>query len=161
LVTTKKKPAEDIAQTSDVSVLDLSIEVDEIKTQEDFMKRVTTILSNTGLEESEIAEEDVETVAAFEMSIMPKEMSISAGEKRQIKQYSPNDYHASVKLDISKMSQILLERLAAAEYGKRLELYMTLKKSMYQVISETITRHDDYLREIMHRQQKADGIEPT
>ena len=118
--------------------------------------RVKTILSDSGI--TEATEEDILLAAQMEMAGFPNEVSISAGETRQVKQYSPNNYHLSMKLDITDLKDVTLNSIQEASEGNVLSQYVKSKTMMYQSLSNKIERGESYLRDQISQMKSDDGL---
>lgn len=152
--------AETIQKEDDEVSLSISIDVNEIKNNKQFLERLKATYSHTGIT-SDLTDKQVMLATQMDMAIMPMEISISAGEKRQITQYNPNDYFASIKLDISGMYNTVIIAVQTAPTGQKVSTYIESKKLLYELLKDRIEMHEDFLRNILHNLQEKDGLKPA
>lgn len=105
-----------------------------------------------------LTDDDLRFINNLNLEMRATEMTISVGEKRQVRQYEPNDYHASLKIDISGAWDVIFERVRQAEPAEMAAVFTESKKCFYALMSEQHTRHERWLRASIHEQQLADGI---
>ena len=104
------------------------------------------------LNDEEITEEQVqEKVKAL---IQTKEMTISVGEKRQVRQYEGNDYHESTKLEIGGLTPFLNSLQTDPKTRRRLSA-MALG-----MLTTRVNQMYNFMKASIHAQQEVDGI-PT
>lgn len=84
--------------------------------------------------------------------IRTQEMTISVGEKRQIRQYEGNDYHESTKLEISGLSPFL-DSLTVGPQTRRKLSAMALG-----MLTTRVVQMYNFMKASIHAQQKIDGI---
>jgi len=134
--------------------------VTEIKAQDvnnSMLKdRVKAILSDSGI--ADASDEDILLAAQMEMAGFPDEITVSAGETRQVKQYSPNNYHLSMKIDITDLKDVTMDSIRAANSGNILTQYVKSKTMMYQALSSKIERGESYLRDQIAQMKSDDGL---
>lgn len=108
--------------------------------------------------DDDISDEDLKLIFDLNLEFQTKEMTISAGEKRQLFQFEPNDYHASIKIDLGNSWKIIFDRVKDAPVDERVELYTKCKKIFYDLIKAQYEKHENYLRELIKVQELGDGI---
>lgn len=119
-------------------------------------KRVTELFKEIG--ESTVSTDDLILAIEMDISVIPLTLSISYSEKRQKTQYNPNDYFASMQLDVSDLGKIVLGAVKATPEGERLNAYIKYKRILYQMIEDKILMNREFLKECVHAQQQEDGI---
>lgn len=137
--------------------LGTTIDVQEIKNNKQFLERLKATYSHTGVT-SELTDKQVLLATQMDMAIMPMEITISAGEKRQVTQYNPNDYFASIKLNISGLYKAVEGAVHTAPAGQKVDTYMESKKLLYELLKDRIEMHEDFLRSILHKLEEKDGL---
>ena len=106
----------------------------------------------------ELLDEDLEFIWELVSQVSPLEITVSASETRQVRQYEPNNYHASIKISFGDAAERILERVKAAPPDKRPESFVNCKRILYGLIAEQYARNEDYLRSLMQAQQQGDGL---
>ena len=106
-----------------------------------------------------ISDEDLKLIFDLNLEFQAKEMTISAGEKRQKFQFEPNDYHASMKIDLGNSWNVIFSRVKDAPPEERAEVYQNCKKLFYDLIQAQYQKHERYLRSLLQAQAKIDGCE--
>lgn len=141
----------------DELTLGASMDVQEIKNNKLFLERLKVTFSHTGIT-SELTDKQIMSATEMDMAIMPMEITVSAGEKRQVTQYNPNDYFVSMKLDISGMYQAVITAVQTAPSGQKIATYIESKKLLYELLKDRIEMHEDFLRSILHKLEEKDGL---
>jgi hypothetical protein len=119
-------------------------------------KRVTELFKEIG--EGSVSTDDLILAIEMDISVMPLTLNVSYSEKRQKTQYNPNDYFASMQLDVSDLGKIVLGAVKAAPEGEKLNAYIKNKRILYQMIEDKISMNREFLKECVHAQQQEDGI---
>lgn len=125
----------------------------------DNQKRVLDLASRVfNKDHSNLTKDDLYTVIKMDMATFPSKMSVSASATRatQIK-YSTNNYFASIELDLSKMQQVMEEKLANFDKGELLEKYLELKANIFELIRVKHEGTENYLRSLLDEAMKKDG----
>ena len=102
-------------------------------------------------------EETILDFAQIELASFPTEVSISCGMTRQKVQYCPNVYHASMKLDVSKAIDFIINCVKTAPVGEKINTYVKLKRYHYKSLLSKINKHEDILRRALIERARADG----
>jgi hypothetical protein len=105
-----------------------------------------------------ITDEELTFIFAMATEINPLEMSISVAETRQVRPYESNNYHASMKLGFGSIVDLIHERMRKAAPEDRAAIFTECKRTLYATIATMYSRNEDYLRELILRQQVSDGI---
>jgi hypothetical protein len=98
----------------------------------------------------EITKEEVQT--KLKALIKTEKMTISVGEKRQIRQYEGNDYHESTTIEISGLSPFLDSLAVGPETRKKLSA-MALG-----MLTTRVNQMYNFMKTSIHCQQGIDGI---
>ena len=107
-----------------------------------------------------IADSDLEFVFELVTEMAPSELTISAAETRQFKAYEPNQYYASMKIDLGNVHQRIFERVKRARPEDRAATFTECKRILYSLMKEQYSRNEDYLRSLISKQQIEDGLSP-
>ena len=84
--------------------------------------------------------------------IQTKEMTISVGEKRQVRQYEGNDYHESTKIGIEGLSPFL-DSLDVGPKTRRKLSAITLG-----MLTTRVNQVYNFMKASIHNQQDIDGL---
>ena len=117
---------------------------------EDIAKRV--------LGKTDVTKQELETILYLDLGIIPTEMSVSAAETRQVRQYESNNYHSSITYNLNPAKDYIISELAKVPEKDKVEAYFGLKKIMWQMVSDKYTVTENYLRSLIQKQQLEDGI---
>jgi len=120
------------------------------KTLEDMAKRV--------LGKPETTQEELLTLFNIDLRMIPDQLVVSAAETRQVRQYESNNYHCSLSYDLSSLKQYIVDEVAKADDKDKVEVFVNLKKSTLQMISDKYAKTEDYLRGMIQKQEAEDGI---
>ena len=146
-----------LSDDSSISSECLDISSDEVR-EEDFIKHIASIINDSKVNIDNVPDDRVLTYAKLEMSTFPTEMTISCGMTRQRQQYSPNTYHATLKLDMTLTKKVILDAVANAPEGQRLAVYRDLKNFAYKSLFARYENHESVLRQRLEGRGKADGV---
>jgi hypothetical protein len=105
-----------------------------------------------------LTEAELMTILEMDLEMFPKELTVSAAETRQVRQYESNNYHLSMKLDLGECQQVVLGMVRSAPEDKRIAAYVEGKKLLYGIIREKYSRNENYLRDLIRAQKTEDGI---
>ena len=106
----------------------------------------------------EVTNEQLMFILDLDLNMSVKELTISAGETRQMRQYESNNYHLSMKLDLGDCQNIVLEQVKSAKNDDKMTTYFQSKKTLYAVMREKYIRNESYLRNLISAQKIKDGI---
>jgi hypothetical protein len=127
--------------------------------------RIENILSDidptNAADLSTLTESELQFAISLEIGLMPKELTISCGETRQIKQYSPNVYNSTMTLDISAIYEALLSLVVGSAKGFKLETYLKGRRMLFKTIASRFADYETFQRKLIHDQQKTVDIVPT
>lgn len=115
-------------------------------------------VAKTVLEKDSLSDEELELVFKMAVEVIPTEIQMSASETRQVRQYEPNSYQASMKLDCSGMHQRIVDRVMEAKPENRVAVFTECKRIAYGIIAEQYKVNENYLRKLIQQQQLDDGI---
>jgi hypothetical protein len=107
---------------------------------------------------ADMTDEQIMLAVEMEMSMIPIEINVSAGEKRQVSQYNPNDYWGSMRFDIKGMSETVVAAVRAAPKGKKIEVYIEARKILHATIESKFRDYERFIRGILKKQELKDGI---
>lgn len=108
--------------------------------------------------EDTIKDEDLKFVFELVSEMTPEKIVVSASETRQLRQYEPNQYHASVTIDMGGTADRIFDRVAKAAPENRAAVFTDCKRILYSLMAEQYKRNDDFLRSLFQKQQIEDGI---
>lgn len=108
--------------------------------------------------DDEITDEDLKLIFDLNLEFQAKELTISAGEKRQAFQFEPNDYHVSMKVDLGNSWNVIFDRVKNAKPEDRASEYQACKKIFYKLIAAQHSKNELFLRGLLRAQQAEDGI---
>jgi len=135
----------------------LNIDNEEV-TNEDLITLIGEVYNDNSTDLlKELDEETIEQFAVIELSSFPTEITISAGMTRQKQQYQPNVYHASIKVDVQKSTDFIIDSVKNAPKGKKIDTYIKLKRYQYKSLLSKVDKHEDVLRRALIARAKADG----
>ena len=135
----------------------LEIGIEELA-NEDLINLIGEVYDDNETDLRKTLDEDtILQFAVLELSSFPTEITISAGMTRQIQQYCPNTYHASVKVDIGRATDLIVDTVKNAAKGKRIDTYVKLKRYQYKSLLGKIEKHEDVLRRALISRASADG----
>lgn len=135
----------------------LNIDAAEV-TNEDLITLIGEVYDDNSTDLlKELDEETIEQFAIIELSSFPTEITVSAGMTRQKQQYQPNVYHASVKIDLQRATDLIIASVKNAPKGKKIDTYIKLKRYQYKSLLSKIDKHEDALRRALILRAKADG----
>ena len=103
----------------------------------------------------ELTDKELELMYDISSTVFPVELTISAGETRQVRQYESNNYHLSVKIDLSSVSEIMKAKIASSN---SVEDLLDTKRVLYNAIDSIYKTHENVLRSMIREQQEEDGI---
>jgi len=106
-----------------------------------------------------ISEEEIETVFKLDELFELTEITVSAAETRQVRPFESNNYHASARYDLTGAHKLIKARVAGLPANKRLAEYIALRKAFMNLVERKTAIMEDKLRDIIHKQQAADGIQ--
>jgi len=105
-----------------------------------------------------VTEEQLMFILQLDLEMSVKQLSISASETRQVRQYESNNYHLSIQIDLGESQGIVLERVKAAPVEEKLTVYADAKRTLYAIIREKYSRNENFLRELIQIQKAEDGV---
>ena len=108
--------------------------------------------------DDEITGEDLKLIFVLNLEFQAKELTISAGEKRQAFQFEPNDYHVSMKVDLGNSWNVIFDRVKNAAPKDRAAEYQNCKRIFYKLIEAQHSKNEGFLRGLLRKQQEVDGI---
>ena len=97
-------------------------------------------------------------VFEYDLEMCPKQLTVSAAETRQVRQYESNNYHLSMQLDIGGCHDAIIHQVESAPLGEKVSTYLEAKKLLYTMIREKYSRNENYLRDMIRVQKTEDGI---
>ena len=106
----------------------------------------------------ELSDSELDFIWALVTEMNPIEFTVSASETRQIRQYEPNQYYASMKFSLANTPGIILDMMRKADPAKRVQVFVDCKRILYGTISERYKKDENYLRKLLQDQQTDDGI---
>lgn len=136
-------------------------------TQTDFVEEITAdhlngskveAIAKLVLNKTEIDDKELELVFKMASMVRPVELTISAAETRQVRQYESNNYHVSMKMNIEDMSHIIYDQMRKAEPADRPAVFDNCRNLMYSLINQYYRNNENVLRDMIRRQQEEDGI---
>jgi len=116
----------------------------------DLVKRV--------LGKTDASEEEIKRVLLLDMSISIGQMTISANETRQVRQYESNNYFISVQYDLSEAFRQVIDEVLRTPADQQEAKYFESKKVLWQMVADRYKNTENYLRELIKQQQEEDGI---
>lgn len=115
-------------------------------------------IAKTLYDKDEINEQELMTVFEYDLEMCPKQITVSAAETRQVRQYESNNYHLSMQLDIGGCHDAIIHKVNSAPFGEKISTYLEAKKLLYVMIREKYARNENYLRDMIKTQKIEDGI---
>jgi hypothetical protein len=110
------------------------------------------------IEKDKLTEEELLFVYKLAAGIVPSKMVVSASETRQVRQYEPNAYHASIELSLAGVNDTIIERVMNASPKDRPAILSECKRIVYGMISQQYKVNENFLRRLIETQQNEDGI---
>lgn len=117
-----------------------------------------TLAARVLKKEPPLTAKEIEEVVKMDMGFDLKEITISCAETRQVRQYESNNYFVSLTYQLEGAVNELHMALANAKSEKEIEEYFRLKKILFQLISDKYAAGENYLRDLIKKQQEEDGI---
>jgi len=114
------------------------------------------VLAIRVLDKKEVSQKEIIDLLELDMGFSISEITISAGETRQVRQYEPNTYHVTIKYDLNAALSTLSDKVKKSKNPT--ETYFEQKKMLFQLISDKYSNGENYLRDLIKNQQKDDGI---
>lgn len=109
-------------------------------------------------EGDDITDEDLKLIFDLNLEFQARELTISAGEKRQKFQFEPNDYHVSMKMDLGKSWTVIFDNVKKAEPEDRVEAYQKAKMIFYKLIQAQHAKNEGFLRKLLKDSEERDEI---
>jgi len=108
-----------------------------------------------------LTNEQLSNVMTMELTMQPQEFTVSVSETRQVAQYESNNYFMSVKISLAAASAMIVDRVnSELDPKKRLEIYNEARKALSGLVASRYEKTENWMRELIHQQQIADGIAP-
>ena len=105
-----------------------------------------------------LSDDELEFIFDMISEIAPMELSISAAETRQVRQYESNNYHASMKMTVGDIEGIIKQRMLRANPEDRAAVFTECRRMLYAMIGLTYKNNENFLRALITEQEIADGI---
>ena len=105
-----------------------------------------------------VTEQELMFILQLDLEMSVKQLTVSAAETRQVRQYESNNYHLSIQIDLGNSQDIVLEQVKAAPLEKKLDVYADSKRILYAIIREKYSRNENFLRELIQIQKTEDGV---
>lgn len=132
------------------------------------MSQAMQVLRNTPIEDmakkvfqkEKVTNEELASFYKLDSRITVSQITVSASETRQVKQYESNNYFASMQIsfeDANLALKVTLEDQSMTDEQKVAQ-YLESKKLISRIISERYKVAEEYLRSLIHEQEKGDGI---
>jgi len=132
--------------------------VGEIKVSEIEDSAVARIAAEVYEDRDTITAAELMGILELDLNMSLTEVTISSGETRQVRQYEPNNYHASVKIDLSGTKETMLEAVKAAPVGSKIDVYAEQKRLLFTLVSKKYEHFDRFLRQMFSDRQRDHGI---
>jgi hypothetical protein len=110
-------------------------------------------------EDATISEEQLVDILELDLAFGIGEITVSAGETRQFRQFEPNNYHATIKFSLENVQAKVVDKVRNAPAGTKLDVYQSQKQLLYKIIQLKLNRNERFLRNFLQEQEKLDGIE--
>lgn len=118
-----------------------------------------TKLATELYQDKPLTEEELENLFRLDCAIFPSQLTVSAGETRQVRQFEPNNYHVSMQFDLSEVKTVVKKQVMQAPLEKRAEVYDDLRHMVYGVIMKKYEKGERYLRTLISGAKAADGLD--
>jgi hypothetical protein len=114
-------------------------------------------------DKEKVTSEELEFAIQLDMAFVFGQMSVSATETRAVRPYETNAYFASVQFDLTEVKALVRSRVDrlikdGAPNDQVVQAYLDAKKAVFIMIGDKYARTEDYLRKLIHEQQRGDGI---
>lgn len=116
------------------------------------------------LDKQTVTDQELEDYFLLDSGIKTTQISISASETRQVKQYESNVYFASIQLDLGDLASNIASTIFTAVEGgfasttESITNYIKAKEMASKIIKDRYINSERYLRTLIREQQKLDGI---
>ena len=119
---------------------------------EDMAKRV--------LGKESVTDQELKLVAIADAGFSINQITISASETRQVRQYESNNYFISIQYDLTAAGHLLKEITNATGISEeeKIKRYMEHKRLLFKMLADKYMMTEDFLRDLIKKQQTADGI---
>jgi hypothetical protein len=115
-------------------------------------------IAKTLYNKDDVTEKELMAVFEYDLEMCPKQLTVSAAETRQVRQYESNNYHLSMQLDIGGCHDAIIHQVETAPLGEKVSTYLEAKKLLYTMMREKYSRNENYLRDMIRVQKTEDGI---
>ena len=127
-------------------------------TAKDLMGSKIEAIAKLVLGKDKISDEQLELMFQMAAAMQPMEMNISAGEKRQTRQYESNDYFISMKISLEGIDKTIFDKMRSVTPAQRPAVFDECRSMLYALISLYYKNNENLLRALLTEQQKEDGI---
>jgi len=124
-------------------------------------ERLTALAKEVFTDVSTLTKDHIITLVKMDMSTFIGELSVSVAITRPTEQkFATNNYHASAKLDVSGIFDIIDEELKNTDKDQLIDRYLSLKSAAYNLISAKYGSTENFLRNLVESAASKDAISP-
>jgi hypothetical protein len=107
-----------------------------------------------------LSDQELENFFDLESKIAIGQMTVSATETRQVRQYETNSYFFSIQFDLSNL-RTYMEEIAARQYKtdeEAVQAFLDAKQTIIKTLNAKYVATENMIRDMIKEQQKGDGI---
>lgn len=105
----------------------------------------------------EVSDDELRLAVALDMNTFLSEMTISASETRQVRQYESNNYFLSMQYNLEQVRQMFMLELNGDPMEK-IAKYLDMKKTTIKFLADKYSLTENLLRELIAKQKVEDGV---
>jgi hypothetical protein len=111
---------------------------------------------------SQCTKAEVLTLIEMDMRLYIGKMNVSVSGTRQVEQFNPNTYGASLEIDFTQSYGYMLEQVrSAATPEEVIEKYIQLRGIFLSLVGMKFRNTEDYLRNLCREAELKDGAKPV
>ena len=124
-------------------------------------ERLTTLAKEVFNDVKTLTKDHIITLVKMDMATFIGELSVSVAITRPTEQkYATNNYHASAKLDVSGIFDIIDEELKVTAQEDLIDRYLSLKTAAFNLIGAKYGSTENFLRNLVEGAASRDSILP-
>ncbi len=124
-------------------------------------ERLTALAKEVFSDVATLTKDHIITLVKMDMSTFIGELSVSVAITRPTEQkFATNNYHASAKLDVSGIFDIIDEELKNTSQELLIDRYLSLKTAAYNLIGAKYGSTENFLRNLVESAASKDAIAP-
>ena len=143
--------------TSSVSTLDIT------KLQETTRNKLSSLCTQVYQKPvTQCTKEEIVLLVEMDLRLSIGKMNVQVSGTRQVEQFNPNTYGASLEIDFTESYSYMLEQVKAASSAEdTIEKYIQLRGTFLALVGMKFKNTEDYLRHLCREAEIKDNAKPV